>query len=276
MGLRILTNTQSLAAQRQLTINTENQRNSLEHLASGRRINKAADDAAGLAISDKMAGHIRSLRQDLRNSQDAIGMIQVSEGAMQEISNILVRMRELSIQAASDTIGDRERAFIQKEVDQLTQETDRIALSTEFGGRKLLDGEGDVLQVQVGIFNSETDRFQIDTSKLNVKTDALGVDGLSVVTRDEAAENLDKIDEAIRVLSENRAEVGAVQNRLQSTVNNLRLYEENLTGAKSRISDVDFAAETAENTKFNILAQAGTSVLSQANQNNLLALKLIG
>lgn len=276
MGLRILTNTQSLAAQRQLTINTENQRNSLEHLASGRRINKAADDAAGLAISDKMSGHIRSLRQDLRNSQDAIGMIQVSEGAMQEISNILVRMRELSIQAASDTIGDRERAFIQKEVDQLSQETDRIALSTEFGGRKLLDGEGDVLQVQVGIFNTETDRFQIDTSKLNVKTDALGVDGLSVVTRDEAAENLDKIDEAIRVLSENRAEVGAVQNRLQSTVNNLRLYEENLTGAKSRISDVDFAAETAENTKFNILAQAGTSVLSQANQNNLLALKLIG
>lgn len=276
MGLRILTNTQSLAAQRQLTVNTENQRNSLEHLASGRRINKAADDAAGLAISDKMAGHIRSLRQDLRNSQDAIGMIQVSEGAMQEISNILVRTRELSIQAASDTIGDRERAFIQKEVDQLTQETDRIALSTEFGGRKLLNGEGDVLQVQVGIFNTETDRFQIDTSKLNVKTDALGVDGLSVITREDAAENLDKIDEAIRILSENRAEVGAVQNRLQSTVNNLRLYEENLTGAKSRISDVDFAAETAENTKFNILAQAGTSVLSQANQNNLLALKLIG
>lgn len=276
MGLRILTNTQSLAAQRQLTVNTENQRNSLEHLASGRRINKAADDAAGLAISDKMAGHIRSLRQDLRNSQDAIGMIQVSEGAMQEISNILVRTRELSIQAASDTIGDRERAFIQKEVDQLTQETDRIALSTEFGGRKLLNGEGDVLQVQVGIFNTETDRFQIDTSKLNVKMDALGVDGLFVITREDAAENLDKIDEAIRILSENRAEVGAVQNRLQSTVNNLRLYEENLTGAKSRISDVDFAAETAENTKFNILAQAGTSVLSQANQNNLLALKLIG
>jgi flagellin len=248
----------------------------LEHLASGSRIVRAADDAAGLAISEKMRAHIRSIRQDVRNASDGISMIQTAEGAMNEVGNILIRFRELGIQASSDTIGDSERQFIDKEVQQLRQEIDRIANATEFNGRKLLAGEGDVLEIQVGIHNNpDQDRFYFDSGKANVTTARLGIDGINVATKDAARENLDKVDTAIQQLTENRAELGALQNRLQSSINNLNIYDENLSGARSRIYDVDMASETAELTKWNILSTAGTAVLSQANQNNLLALKLL-
>ncbi len=277
MGLRINTNVQSLAAQRNLGINNSAQKASLEKLASGTRISKAADDAAGLAISEKMRANIRSVRQDVRNAQDGMSMIQTSEGAMNEVGNILVRMRELSIQGASDTIGDVERGFINKEVEQLRQEVDRIALSTEYNGRKLVSGEGEVAQIQVGVNNSpEHDRFYYDSAKTDVRTSRLGIEGINTSTRDESQNNLSKIDNAINVLSGNRAEMGALQNRLQSTINNLNIYDENMSAARSRIYDVDMASETAELTKTNILTQAGTSVLSQANSNNMIALKLLG
>src|SRR5665213_524866 len=160
MGLRINTNIQSLAAQRSLGINSAAQKSSLEKLSSGTRIVRAADDAAGLAISEKMKSHIRSLGQDMRNANDGISMIQTAEGAMNETGNILTRFRELSIQAASDTIGDTERGFIDKEVQQLGSEIDRIAKSTEYNGRKLLSGEGDALEIQVGLKNDKVlDRF---------------------------------------------------------------------------------------------------------------------
>src|SRR5579863_10089526 len=166
MGLRINTNVQSLAAQRNLGLNSAAQKTSLEKLASGSRITKAADDAAGLAISEKMKASIRSIRQDIRNANDGISMIQTAEGGMNEISNILVRFRELSIQAASDTIGDTERGFVDKEVQQLKQEVDRIAHSTEYNGHKLLNGEGDVMEVQIGMHNNpQEDRFVFDGSK---------------------------------------------------------------------------------------------------------------
>jgi len=276
MGLRISTNTQSIAAQRNLGLNTAAQKASLEKLASGSRIVRAADDAAGLAISEKMRATIRSVRQDVRNASDGISMIQTAEGGMNEIGNILVRFRELSIQAASDTITDVERGFINKEVSQLRQEVDRISESTEFNGHKLLNGEGQVLDIQVGQRNNPgLDRFQFDTSKTNATTAALGIDGISVASKEEAQDNLDKVDDAIKMLSGNRAELGALQNRLQSTVNNLNIYDENMSASRSRIYDVDMASETAELTKTNILSQAGTAVLSQANQNNMLALKLI-
>jgi len=254
-----------------------NQKANLEHLSSGSRIVRAADDAAGLAISEKMKSHIRSLAQDMRNANDGISMIQTAEGAMNETGNILTRFRELSIQAASDTIGDVERGFIDKEVNQLGQEIDRIALSTEYNGRKLLAGEGEALEIQVGLKNTPSlDRFVYDVQKTNTTADALGVKGMTVATKEAAQNNLEKIDNAITKLSGNRAEMGALQNRLQSSVNNMQIYNENLSAGNSRIRDVDVASETADLTKNNILTQATTSVLSQANQNSMMALKLLG
>lgn len=277
MGLRIATNTQSLAAQRNLGVNGMAQKASLEKLASGSRIVRAADDAAGLAISEKMRAGIRSTRQDIRNANDGISMIQTAEGGMNEVGNILIRFRELSIQASSDTIGDTERGFIHKEIGQLKEEVDRIANVTEFNGKKLLNGEGDKLDFQIGMNNNEQlDRFHYDMSKTNVSLDRLGLSGISTMDKASAQNNLGAIDEAIKTVSENRAELGALQNRLQSSVASLSNYDENLSAANSRIRDVDMAAETSELTKNNILTSASTSVLSQANQNNMLALKLLG
>jgi len=277
MGLRINTNVQSMIAQRNLGNAGLKQASSLEKISSGTRIARAADDSAGLSIASKMAADIRSLRQDNRNANDGISMVQVAEGGMNEVGSILTRFRELSIQAASDTIGDRERGFINKEMLQLRGEIDRISQTTEFNGRRLLAGQGDPLEIQVGLHNSpEQDRFHFDVRKLNITTEGLGVADVNTETKEAAQANLSKIDSAITRLSENRSEVGALQNRLASTVVNLGIYEENLTAAKSRIYDVDVASESAEMTKANILSQAGTAVLSQANNNATGALKLLG
>jgi flagellin len=276
MGMRISTNVQSLVAQRHLSENNAAQRESLERLASGSRVNKAADDAAGLAISEQMRGHIRSIRQDVRNANDGISMIQTAEGGMNEVSNILIRFRELAIQSASDTIGDDERKYIDKEVQQLKQEVNRIANSTEFNGRRLLRGEGDSLTIQVGFRNTpEYDRVEFDPSKINVGLDVLGLDGMSVLEKSSAQDCIDQIDNAQKSVVANRAELGAFQNRLQSTINNLSIYEENLSASKSRIKDADIAQESSELTKRNILSSAGIAVLSQANTNNAAALKLL-
>jgi flagellin len=277
MGLRINTNVQSMIAQRNLSNAQIKQGSSSEKLSSGTRIARAADDSAGLSIAAKMGADIRSLRQDNRNANDGISMVQVAEGGMNEVASILTRFRELSIQASSDTIGERERGFINKEMLQLRSEIDRISQTTEFNGRRLLDGKGDPLEIQVGLHNSpEQDRFQFDVKKLNISTDGLGVSDVNTETKEAAQGNLAKIDAAITRLSENRAEVGALQNRLASTVTNLGTYEENLSAAKSRIYDVDVASESSEMVKANILSQAGTAVLSQANNNAAGAMKLLG
>jgi flagellin len=277
MGLRINTNVQALAAQRNLGVSNLKQQSSLEKMASGTRISKAADDSAGLAISEKMRADIRSLRQDSRNANDGISLVQVAEGGMNEVSNILTRFRELSIQAASDTIGDKERGFINKEVQQLRAEVDRISATTEFNGHKLLAGQGEKLEIQVGLNNSpENDRFVFDTQKMKTSLDGLGLGDINTESKEAAQSNLAKIDAAITTLSENRSEIGALQNRLGSSIQNLAIYEENLSAARSRIYDVDMAQESSEMTKNSILSQAGTSVLSQANSNAQMALKLLG
>jgi flagellin len=277
MGLRINTNVQALAAQRNLGVANMKQQSSLEKMASGTRISKAADDSAGLAISEKMRADIRSLRQDSRNANDGISLVQVAEGGMNEVGNILTRFRELSIQAASDTIGDKERGFINKEVQQLRAEVDRISATTEFNGHKLLAGQGEKLEIQVGLNNSpENDRFVFDTQKMKTSLDGLGLSDINTESKEAAQSNLAKIDSAITMLSENRSEIGALQNRLGSSVQNLAIYEENLSAARSRIYDVDMASESSEMTKNSILSQAGTSVLSQANSNANMALKLLG
>ena len=276
MGLRIGTNTQSIAAQRHLGKTNQGVQRSQEKLASGARITRAADDAAGLAIAEGMRAQIRSVRQDVRNAQDGVSMVQVAEGGMNEISNILIRFRELSIQAASDTISDRERGFIEKEVAQLRDEVSRISSSTEFNGRELLSGNGGVVEVQVGTGNDPfKDRFVYNTEETVTSLESLGLSGISVESKEQAQSNLEMIDDGISILSKNRADLGALQNRLESTISNLNIYDENLAAARSRIYDVDVASEVSQLTKKNILSQVGTTVLGQANTNSQLALQLI-
>lgn len=276
MGLRINTNIQSLLAQRALRINKESQDRSMEKLSSGSRINRAGDDAAGLAISEKLKSDIRSMKQATRNANDGISLIQVAEGGMTEVGNILSRMRELSIQGASDTMGDKERLVINTEIQALKSEINRIASGIEFNGTKLLNGTAESFEIQVGIRNNEQeDRFIIDPRNLATSLDSLGVSEVNTETREASRENLDKVDTAINILSSNRAELGALQNRLYSSINNLSIYHENLLAANSRIRDTDMADETSELTKANILAQATISVLSQANQSTLQAIRLL-
>jgi flagellin len=277
MGLRINTNIQALSAQRHLTNASLKQNSALDKLSSGSRINKAGDDAAGLAISEKLRASIRSMKQATRNANDGVSLVQVAEGAMNEISNILVRMRELSIQAASDTIGDPERQYVNREVQQLKSEVDRIAASTEFNGTKLLNNSAPPLEIQVGINNvASNDRFVFDTEDKDSTVSALGITEVSTEKKEDAQNNLEKIDAAMTRLNGNRAGLGALQNRLASTINNLTIYRENLESANGRIRDTDMAEESSELTRASILTQAGVSVLAQANQTPQLALKLIG
>ena len=277
MGLRINTNIQALAAQRYLGINTENQKNSMDHLSSGSRINKSGDDAAGLAISEKLKASVRSLAQAGRNASDGVSLVQVAEGGMNEVSNILIRLRELSIQGASDTIGDIERGFLDKEVQQLKAEVNRIAASTEFNGHKLLDGTTGALEIQVGMQNDPmNDRMVFDSTTLITNLEALGIADVAITNKEQAQANLEKVDFSLNKLNDNRSTVGALQNRLMSTINNINIYKENLASANSRIRDTDMASETSELTKQNILTSATVSVLSQANQTPQLALKLLG
>lgn len=276
MGLRIATNVQSMNAQRNLGLSNERQGSSLNKLSSGARIVKAADDAAGLAISEKLKGSIRSMQQANRNANDGISLIQTAEGGINEVSNILLRLRELSVQSASDTIGDVERGFTDKEFQALKGEIDRIAQVTKFNGTNLLNGSGETLDFQVGIDNNpENDRLQYATSATDVTLGRLQLAETGVASKAMAQENLAKIDVAIQNVNDNRAGLGALQNRLASTVQNLSITSENLSAANSRIRDVDMAAETSELTKQTILSQAGTAVLAQANSAQNLALKLL-
>lgn len=277
MGIRIGTNIQSISAQRSLGQVNKSQGESMEKLSSGSRINKAADDAAGLAISEKLKAGIRSSRQASRNASDGVSLIQTAEGGLNEVSGILVRLRELSVQSASDTIGDTERKFSDMEFQQLTSEIDRIATSTKFNDKDLLSGDGDKMEFQIGTTNSEkNDRISYDPSLTSSRTADLGLDSLSVSSKDSSQSNLDVIDKAISTVSENRAGLGSLQNRLQSTIRNLEVQTENMSAANSRIRDTDVASESAELAKGNILNASATSVLSQANNSTRNALKLIG
>ena len=276
MGLRINTNTASLNAQRNLGTSKYHMDKSLERLSSGFRINRAGDDAAGLAISENLRAQMRGLKQSTRNAQDGVSLIQVAEGSLNEISSIMIRLRELAVQAASDTIGPVERQFLNVEYDQLVSEIDRIADGTEFNGTQLLSGTGSILDFQVGTRNDPNiDRISFDASKADANAAALGINLTSVSDKASAQNSLSAIDQAIVSVSAMRADFGALQNRLQSTISNLAVSQENIAAANSRIRDVDVAEETAELTKNNILLQAGTSVLAQANQSATSALSLL-
>lgn len=276
MGLRIATNTTALNAQRQLANTRGSLDKALERLASGSRINHAGDDAAGLAISENLKAQIRGMRQAKRNGMDGVSLIQVSEGGLNEISNMLVRLRELSIQAASDTIGDTERQFTDREFQSLKQEIDRIANVTQFNGTPLLNGKTGIFEVQVGTHNNPIlDRIVYNGERSDSSLDALKLGGESVATKQGAQLSLSVIDDALIRVNSIRADLGAMQNRLQSTINNLAISDENLSAANSRIRDTDMAEEVSEMTKQNILMQSGIAVLGQANSSNQSALKLL-
>jgi flagellin len=277
VGLRITTNVAALNAQKNLGMTQKVMNNSMARLASGMRINQAADDAAGLAISENLRAQIRGLRQANRNANDGISLVQVAEGSLNEVSNMLIRLRELGVQASSDTIGDTERKFVDVEFQQLKSEIQRVTESTNFNGYDLLNGTGGIIDIQVGTHNDPfKDRISFNASAANATLDALGMTAESVGTKEGAQLSLDVIDGALVSVNAIRANFGAMQNRLTSTSNNLLIADENYSAANSRIRDTDVASETSEMTRNSILLQAGISVLSQANNSQQMALKLLG
>lgn len=278
MGLRITTNMSSITAQRHLLRSKRDLDSTLEKLASGYRINKAGDDAAGLAISEKLRSRTRGLAQAQRNANDGISLVQVAEGGLNEMQNILIRLRELGVQAASDTLGARERKYLNEEFGALKDEIDRIANGADFNGTKLLNGTGGILDIQVNTGGENilgVDRIIIPAFKADANLDKIGLDFTEIGTKGEAQKALATIENAIDTISGMRGDFGAIQNRLASTVENISVSIENLQAAKSRIKDVDIAEETANLTKNNILVQAGVSVLAQANNLPKAALTLL-
>ena len=306
MGLRIRTNIQSLVAQRHLNRSHHKVTKHAETLASGYRINKAADDAAGLAISENLRADIRSLGTAKRNAADAVSMLQVAEGSLDEINTIVVRLKELSVQAASDTVGNAERDYLNREFMALKDEIDRIVLSTDFNGTRLLIGSKNVdkslvtshntspLEMQVGKdyflppdsleAPNPVHIIRLDFGKMNASTtgeNSLGIgsaqepEGTRIDTKSSAQRSMAALEQSLTKVASYRATIGAAQNRLDSTVRNLNVQIEGLTAARSRIKDADFAYETAEMTQGNILTQAGAAILTQANQLPNIALNLL-
>jgi len=248
---------------------------SLSKLSSGMRITSAKDDAAGLAISEKLKAQVRGLSQDERNAQDGISLVQTAEGALNEVSGALIRMRELAVQASTGTLGDEERGYLNDEFSALKTEIDRIANVTEFNGKYLLNGAASGgIDFQVGLTSGSNDRITAKIDKVN--TSGIGVAAESISTQTGAKDSLSAIDDAIKSISGTRGGLGATQNRLSITVNNLATQRENISAANSRIRDVDVATETVNMTRSQILMQAGVAVLAQANQLPGMALNLIG
>lgn len=307
MGLRIRTNVASLNAQRRLGMSTDSVEGSGNKLASGERINKAADDAAGLAISENLRADVRSLNQAKRNALDGVSLVQTAEGGLVETTNMLIRLRELAVQSASDTIGNTERGFLDQEYQALKMEIDRIANSTEFNGTRLLVGTTPLpedmqtgenaypLEVQISKdYYTQTDAisqtnpvniirldlqnlnaYSTGENSLNINQSAAGEEIQGIGNKVGAQLSLGRLDKAITQVAGYRAYLGAIQNRLGSTINNLGVQVENLDTARSRIRDTDYASETADYTKAKILQQAGTAVLAQANQQPGIALSLL-
>jgi len=278
MGLRINTNVPALIAQRNLKQTRSSLDTTLARFSSGSRINHAGDDAAGLAISESLRAQIRGMSQAERNAQDGISLVQVAEGAMSEVSNMLIRLRELGVQASSDTVGQTERRFLDLEFQQLLEEIDRIAKSTEFNHVPLLNGAAQAFEIQIGTGNNPlTDRVRLfDSSAADVSVVSLGLNLASLADKVSAQNSLASVDGAISSVTAMRAEFGALQNRLQSVINNLMVNKENMMAANSRIRDADLAEEATSLTKNNILMQSGVAVLGQANTTSKSALNLLG
>ena len=274
--LSIRSNASSLNAQKQLASTQQNMGVSLERLSSGYRINKAGDDAAGLSISESMRAQIKGLNQASRNANDGISLLQTAEGALSEVSNILIRMREISVQAVNGTLTSTDRGYLNQEFDELRTEITRIADVTEFNGQALLNADSNGFSFQVGIDNGSTSQINISLSDMTDDGAAISLSTNTITGQTVANVAITDVDAAIQQVSSLRSTIGATQNRLNSTIVNLATTSENLTSANSRIRDVDVAGESANMTRNQILMQAGTAVLSQANSLPQSALSLIG
>ena len=303
MGLRIRTNTTSINAQRKLQDSTNMLRKTMAKLTSGERINKAADDAAGLAVSESLRADLRSLKMARRTANDGISLVQTTEGGLVETNNVLVRLRELAVQAASDTISDLERGFLDKEFVALKDEIERLAITTEFNGTRLLVGDAELpeelgfsnaypLEIQVGKdYFPDVDDIERTNPVNIIKLDLRNInawvegensleigkheEGARIHNKADAQQSINVLDQAVDKINTHRAYLGSIQNRLNTTVSNLSIYIENLGEARSRVRDTDFAAETSNLTKANILQNAGTSVLATANSQPQIALSLL-
>ncbi|MBI4665073.1 MAG: flagellin FliC [Nitrospinae bacterium] len=280
--MRVYNNLYSVTAQRHLGNNSGALQKSLERLSSGLRVNRGADDAAGLAISEALRGDIRSLQQASRNASDGVSMINTAEGALSEQSSILVRMRELASQAATGTVGSTERQTINREFNALRNEIDRISAVTEFNGQKLIDGSlrsgGSSVVIHVGMQATSNDRINLNTSVDLTAIDSTGLNitNISVTHVQSALDSMTRLDSAISTVTEGRGKLGAVQNRLVHTINNLAVSAENLQAAESQIRDADYASEISQFTRNQILVQASTAILAQANLVPQTVLQLLG
>ncbi len=276
MGLRVNTNTAALNSRYHLRNTGASIEKVMQRMASGSRINGPSDDAAGLAVSEKMRGDLRGLQQVDRNAQDGISLTQVAEGSLAQISNMLIRLRELGVQAASDTINDGNRKLVNLEYQEIKNEIERIANATEFNGTRLLNGSGSTMDFQINTRNIPTvDRITFDPAQADVGITSLGLNESEVTDKYGAQESLDMIDQAMAHVSELRASFGSIQSRLQTTTENIKNNIESLSAAKSRVTDADLAEESSELAKKNLMLQAGTSVLAQANQQPGQALALL-
>jgi flagellin len=276
MGLRIATNIASQSVQKNLKEVSNAGNSQLEKLSSGKRITKASDDAAGLAIATNLEAQTKGLRQATRNANDGISLIQTAEGGLNETSNILVRLRELTVQAASDTVGENERGFLDKEYQQLTKEVDRISDSTTFNGSQLLNGKGKgQMDFQVGAFAGEQNKITFDSSETDSSTSSIGIGGTGIGNKDDALSAISTVDSAITKVSGQRANLGSIQSRLGSTVKNLETQTINQDSARSVIQDVDVAEASAALASNSVVKNAAVSTLAQANQIPNSALRLI-
>ena len=276
MGLRIATNTAAENVERNLREVSGKIGTSLNRLSSGKRITKAADDAAGLALATNLTAQIKGLRQATQNANSGISLVQAAEGGLSEASNILVRLRELSIQAASDTVGKIEKKFINDEYQQLLNEIDRISQSTTFNNVRVLNGKGlGVLSFQVGTQSSKSNRIDFDSSKADIRTSHLGISGSSIVKKGKALDAIEDIDSAINKVSEQRAHLGSIQSRLGATIGNLESQVLSQSEARSVIEDVDIAEEVSRLTSNNIIKNAGISALVHSNDLHAAPLRLI-
>jgi flagellin len=275
MALVINHNMSSINAQRNLSNTGRSLKSSFEKVSSGLRINKAADDAAGLGVAENLEAASRSAKVAMRNTNDGISVVQTAEGATSEVGNIVKRMRELAVQSSSETLATAERSYVQDEFAQLSAEVDRISQVTEFNGLKLTNGSDTSVSVQVGVNNSSNDRISITMGDL--RSTALGVDTTSMSLNSSASARsaITALDTALDSINSIRSDYGAVQNRLGDSLVNMEVYNENLNAAESQIRDVDFASETAEMAKQQIMQQAGMSVLAQSGQTQQGILSLI-
>lgn len=275
MGLRIATNMASISSQRAMGMQTKRQEHAAQALASGSRIVRAADDAAGLAISEGMKSEIRATGQARNNASNAISAMQVGEGGLSEQTNLITRLRELAVQSASDTLGDKERNYLQQEAGSLIDEIDRISKTTKFGDKNLLDGSTSSMDFHVGTTAGKENIINYK-GDLNASVSELGLDSSNISTKEGARDMLTAADGAIEKVSKMRAGFGAMQSRLESTGTGLEVRSENLNAARSRIADADVAKESSEMASATMLQQAALSVLAQANQQPMVAMKLIG